>query len=372
MPAPPTIGASLQERTFERVLLIKPSSLGDVVHALPVLHALRRRYPHAGIDWLVATPFASLLEGHPDISEVILFDRKRFARLARSLRVVREFLRFVGRLRARRYDLVIDLQGLFRSGFLAAASGAPVRIGFADAREGARMFYTHRLPPAPPDTHAVDRNYRVGELLGFADSPVEFPLPIPAAVRDEASALLRQVGLGAGEPYIAVAPAARWETKVWAGERFAAAIDALQESRSTRCVLLGSPAEAETCRRISEACRTRPINVAGRTDVRLLAALLERAAVVLCHDSAALHLAVAFGRPLVCLIGPTNPRRTGPYRRLEDVVRLELDCSPCYFRRLRQCPHDHRCMRDLSTERVVAAVQRSLDRAERAVGPTPA
>ena len=160
-------GSELSGRSFDRMLLVKPSSLGDIVHALPVLHGLRTRYPRARIDWLAAPPFAPLLTGHPDLNDVVLFDRMRYGRMGTSPRAAKEFLDFVHGLRQRQYGLVIDLQGLFRTGFLSMASGAGVRIGFRNAREGAWLFYTHRIRVDDPDAHAVDRNYSVAKLLGF-------------------------------------------------------------------------------------------------------------------------------------------------------------------------------------------------------------
>ena len=129
-----------------------------------------------------------------------------------------------------------------------------------------------------------------------------------------------------------------------------------------RALLLGSPDEVSLCERIAAACESAPVNLAGRTSFRQLATVLSLTDLVLCHDSAAMHLAVALKRPLVCLIGPTNPRRTGPYRRIDDVVRLKLDCAPCYLRRLSQCRFDHRCMQELGVDMVVGAVEKVFAR----------
>ena len=353
----------LSRRNFERILLIKPSSLGDVVHALPVLHGLRQRYPRARIDWLVSSAFAPLLEEHEDLDELILFERGRFGRMATHPRAVLEFLRFVRDLRARAYDLVIDLQGLFRTGFLAWASGAGARIGFRDAREGAARFYTHRVRIEDRDLHAVDRNYGVAGLLGFRDVPLTFRLPLDDDLQTEVKELLRANGVAGNERLVAVVPGARWETKVWSPGRFAATIDELHADGEVRCLLIGGPDEVGRCARIAAACRSAPVNLAGRTPLRRLVAVLGLADLVLCHDSGAMHVAVALDRPVVCLIGPTNPARAGPYRRPEDVLRLHLDCAPCYLRRLSQCRFDHQCMKGLDVATVVSAVRQSLRRA---------
>ena len=367
---------SLAERDFERILLVKPSSLGDIVHALPVLAGLRRRYPSAHIDWLVSRPLAPLLEAHPGLNEVVIFDRRAIGQVTHGATAARTLWALLGALRRRRYGLVVDLQGLFRSGVFSWATRAAVRLGFRRSRELAWLFYTDYIPepsapsgsgaphPAnPADVHAVDRNVAVGELLGFAPAPVAFALPLPERVRIEVAELLDVEGVSSIETdrgsFVAIVPGTRWETKRWPAARFAEVIDVLQ-AEGWPCVLAGAPDEAALCAEIVETCGTDVVNLAGRTRVDQFAGLLAASALVVCHDSAAAHLAVAFDRPLVCLIGPTNPARTGPYGRPESVVRLPLDCAPCYLRRLVQCPHQHRCLRELTVDTVLTAIRRAL------------
>ncbi len=348
----------LADRSFERILLVKPSSLGDVIHALPVLHALREHYPHARIDWLISASIAPLLEGHEKLDGLLLFDRKRLGRFGRSIAATKDLVRFFREIRSRRYDLVIDLQGLFRSGLMAWASGAKVRIGFKSAREGAAMLYTHRIDD--PDSHAVDRNMGVGKLLGWGDTETCFDFPLAKSVRSDTRQWLSELGIVGEEHLVVVAPGARWETKVWPWDRFAEVINALQGRKEVHCLLIGSPDEVPLCERVAAQCRRPPINLAGQTTLPQLAAIVSLADLVLCHDSASMHLAVALDRPLVCISGPTNPIRTGPYRRLEDVVRVDLECSPCYLRQLSQCRHDHRCMQELSATTVLSSIERRL------------
>lgn len=366
----PDPASDLQRREFSRILIVKPSSLGDVIHALPVLHGLRARYPNAVIDWLIGAPFGPILDGQTGLRDVLIFERGRYGRMLRDATAGRHFLGFLAELRRRHYDLVIDLQGLFRTGFLTWATGAPVRLGFGSARELAWLFYNRRIDTPDPDEHAVDRYWRVAVMLGFADEPIRFDLSVADGARDAVAALLREHGVRDEQPFLAVVPGARWETKRWPAESFAQLIAGL--APRVPCVLLGSSGEAALCDSIASFSRARPVNLAGRTGILEMCALIDRAAVTVCHDSAALHVAVALGRPAVCLTGPTNPRRTGPYRRMEDVVRLELDCSPCYLRRISQCPYDHRCMRELAVETVAAAVQERLAAAHRLMRPDAA
>ncbi len=355
----------LARTEFERILLIKPSSLGDIVHALPVLNGLRRRYPAAHISWLVNTAYAPLIATHPQLSEVIEFDRRTYARIGRSLSASRQFAGLMRSLRTRRFDLTVDLQGLFRSGFLSRSSGAPVRIGPSDAREMAGAFYTHRVQVGGMDTHAIERNYAVGQMLGFADVPIAFDLAISTSERQRANEALRQAGVDPAGPFAAVLPGARWETKRWFPDRFAHVIAALARQTGTASILLGAPDEADACAQVQRlaACMgaTAP-NLAGQTGLRELVAIIEQASVVICHDSAPMHIAAALGRPMVCLIGPTNPRRTGPYGATARVIQAGVPCAPCYLRRLRQCPYNHDCMRSIHPSDVVDAAVAALGR----------
>lgn len=367
----------LARREFRRILLIKPSSLGDIVHALPLLHGLRSRYPGAQIDWLVATPFAPLIAGHPDLSSVRIFDRKTYGRMLRSGAALIDFARFVDSLRRQRYDLAIDLQGLARSAALAVLCGAPIRMGFRAAREGAPLTYTHHVASASGSAHAVDRNWRFSHALGFGDQPIRFDLRLAAEERTRAARLLDDAvtakpdrststvqAAKEARRVVGVVPAARWETKVWSEANFAALIDVIHDRTPARCVLLGGREDAAICQRIAAACRCTPGNLAGTTGVREFAAVIAELSAVVCLDSAAAHLAVAFDRPLVCIVGPTNPARTGPYGRLDSVARVPVDCSPCYLRKLSQCRHEHRCMRELTVgvvaEKVIAALNHSV------------
>jgi lipopolysaccharide heptosyltransferase I len=352
--------SDLQSREFRRILLIKPSSPGDIIHALPVLQGLRKRYPTAHIAWLVATPFANLIETHPALNEVILFDRKRFGRIGRSVSVTLDFLRFVKELRQKEFDLVIDLQGLFRSGFLSRASGASVRIGFAAAREMAWMFYSHRIPEGRTDMHAADRNYQLAPMLGLPDAPLDFEMHLTADDRSASSAITHNARVDAAKGYAVLVPVTRWETKCWALDRYGKLAKLLKDRHGLTSLLVGGASDISAANVSLGASEGAAVNACGKTTLRQLASLIEGAEIVVTADSTPMHLAAVLQRPLVALFGPTDPRRTGPYGRMADVVRLPLECSPCLFRKLSQCPHDHACMRDLSVEEVADAVDRRL------------
>jgi len=355
----------LSRRDFHRILIIKPSSFGDVIHALPVLNGLRQRYPRSHVAWLVSTACAGLLEGHPQLDEVIPFDRKRFGRLGRSLAVTVEFARFVRGLHERRFDLVLDLQGLFRSGFLSLASGARVLMGFAKAREFGWLFYSHPIRVPGGDLHAVDRYYLFARPLGFAGVPIRFELPIDPGARAAVKRMLVEGGIGPGGRYALLGAGTRWETKRWPTESFAELARTIRQRFDLSVVLAGASDEVEVAGRVAAQAGPGAINLAGRTSVPQMAALVAGAAVVVMNDTGPMHLAVALDRPLIALFGPTNPLRTGPYRQADSVCRLDLPCSPCYLKRLADCPYAHRCLRELSPAAVADRVAAVLARGER-------
>ena len=352
---------ALDKREFRRILLIKPSSPGDIIHALPVLHGLRKRYPLAKLDWLVATAFVDFVAVDPAVDEIVPFDRKRFGTVGRGFGATREFVSFLAALRSRSYDLVVDLQGLFRSGFMAFVTGADVRLGFADARELAPIFYTHKIRAPRGDLHAADRNFAVAPMLGFGDAEMDFSVTTTNQDRTRASRLLAEADIESEEPFALLVPSTRWETKCWPPERFGELAVVIRERFDMKSVLVGGESDRDAGNAAAAAAAGSAVSLCGRTTLRELASLIESAAVVVTADSMPMHLAAALGRPLVALFGPTNPARTGPHGRIEDVLRIEdLACSPCYFRRLRQCPHDHACMLRLEVETVAEAVGRRL------------
>ena len=367
----------LRHREFRKILLIKLSAVGDVVHTLPVLNKLRARYPSAQIDWAAKPAIGELLRHHPAIDNVIDFGREASSPLAQAI----GHLRMVGKLRAARYDLVVDMHGQFRTAVLALAAGAPVRIGFdrpraqvwlaserqfsketrkhawQGAREGSWLAYTHAIPVPTLEMHAVERYLNVGRLLGFdADSP-DFSFPIPQAADRRIDALLDYYGI-AGMKLIVMAPGTTWQTKQWPSDRFAeTARHFLQNNFAV--TLIGSPRERAVCADVA-ARAPGTINLGGETTLSELAALIRRAAICVTNDSGAMHLAVALGRPVISVFGSTDPQWIGPYRRIGAVVKAEVPCSPCYLRRLKSCKHGHACMQGVSAGAVIERIDGML------------
>lgn len=323
-----------------RILIIKPSAVGDVVHALPILNLLRTKWPTAHIAWLVTPVCSGILEGHPQLNEVILFDRKGLGAAWKSGESRSQLGAFRHRLRDGNFDLVIDLQGLFRSGWMAWQTRAPVRVGFANARELAPLFYTHRVRVGSPEQHAIERYLTIAEQLGCGRGPVKFVFPTDDADRAHVREMTNNIG-----KYAVVLPGTNWKTKRWPVESFAALVQPLRERFSLSTIIAGGPGDRELAAKIPGG-----LDLTGKTSLRQLVALLEAADLVIANDSGPMHIAAALGRPLVTMFGPTNPVRTGPYGRGDSVIRVGVPCSPCYSR---HCSHIS-CMTWLYPEHVLA------------------
>jgi lipopolysaccharide heptosyltransferase I len=331
-----------------RILIIKPSAIGDVVHALPILNLLRRRWPASHVSWLLTPGCAGLLHGHPQLDEVIAFDRKLFGSTWKSLGAARKLAAFSLALRGKKFDLVVDLQGLFRSGLLSIQTGAPFRVGSTTAREFGWMFCTHLAPGKWENQHAVDRYLSVAEFLGLGRSPVEFIFPTDDTDRNFVTDLLPDE-----EPFAILLPATHWPTKRWPIEHFAALVEPLRQCFGLKSILAGGPDAAALAPAIPGA-----LNLAGRTNLRQLVALLERASLVIANDTGPMHIASALNRPLVTMFGPTSPIQTGPYDRLDTVVQLDIPCSPCFSR---TCSHQS-CLRQLTIEPVLKLAEEQLSK----------
>lgn len=336
------------ERT-RRVCLIKPSALGDIVQSLPVLAALRARWPDAHLAWVVSRPLAGLLATHPDLDEVIVFDRR-----ARGIGRLQAPWTLWRQLRGGRFDLAIDLQGLLRSGLMTRATGAARRVGFADAREGAAWAYTDRVP-IPREPHsAVLRYWRLAQAVGCEGSPPAPRLGIGERERQFAATALA----GLARPILAVHPGAAWPTKRWPLASFAALARRAQAERGASIVLLAGPGEGELARAIA-AQLDQATNLAEQTNLLELAAVLAASDVFVGGDTGPMHLAAAVGTRVVALFTCTDPRRAGPYGAGHRVVATTVDCRESYLKRCNWLG----CMHELTPTRVWPALRAALEEA---------
>ena len=307
-------------RDPDDILIIRPSALGDVCRSVPVLVSLKRRYPSANIDWLVQDAFAPAIQHHPDLRRAIPFPRTRMGRdLLRGK--PGSLLSFIRALRKPRYGLVVDAQGLFRSGFFAFATGAPIRVGDRAARENGWIFAT-RSVRTDTRSHTVDRMLQIAKAAGARPS-ADLRLHTSPSQRGDAERLLTAaLGRHARLPPIVLAPTSRWAAKRWPTERYLELARHLLATTPHPIAVVGGPGERTQCASLLRLCKAEPraADLVGKTDVGSLLAIIERARLVVANDSAALHMAVGFDRPIVALFGPTDTGRVGPYGRTGDVI----------------------------------------------------
>jgi len=304
---------------YERILLIKPSSLGDIVMALPALSALRRNFPRAKISWLIRPEFAPLIEGHPHLDEIILFDRRGLTGAWHRPQAFRGLMSLIARLRKARFDVVLDLQGLFRTAALARLSGCKRRFGPIWRREFAHYFYTTTIPPRREWVHVIDYYSKLIEAMGGRDLGVEFVLPEKPVAVTAARNLLSQYKIDF-ERYGVIIPGSAQVSKCWPAERFAALADRLTSEHGLAVLATGSNSEAPMIEQIRRLAQHPIANLAGRTSLPELVEVLRQARLVVSNDTGPGHIAAALGRPLVMMFSWSNPLRVGPYGRSACVV----------------------------------------------------
>jgi len=304
---------------LKNILIIKPSSLGDIVLALPALSALHRNFPNARISWLVRPEFAAILENHPHLTEIIHFDRKYLGRAWFNPRAFAALVSIIRRIRHARFDAVFDFQGLFRTASLARLSGSARRFGMANARELATLFYTQSIPQDQSCIHLVDYYLKMAQSAGASYLRVEFIVPQNPAAADSVRKLLQAHNV---EPdnYVVFVPGSTDQGKRWPIERFAALADRISSDFQLPIVATASSSEAEVVRKLTTLTSTAIADLAGQTSLGELIALLRSARLVVSNDTGPGHIAAALGTPLVLMFSWSNPARIAPYGRLECMV----------------------------------------------------
>jgi lipopolysaccharide heptosyltransferase I len=336
-----------------RILLVKLSSFGDVLHALPTLETLRDAYPTAHITWLVEAAYAPLLSGHPALDEVWIAPRLRPAEFFSGSNPARLRL-LVQQLRTRPFDLVVDIQGLLKSTVWVALARSPRKVGYDKTRELSYLALTEQVPPFDPEAHAVWRYLNLAHYLGAPPTLPRFRLGL-----DVAANIAALIPAAADQPLVVLHPGARWASKLWPPASWARLAEWFH-GHGFQMAVTGSRADQELVAGITAQCRAPLLNLAGRTSLAQLAGILRQARLAVTTDTGVMHLAAALGTKVAALFGPTAPWRTGPFGDWHQVVRLGLSCSPCFKR---HCP-DPRCLTDLTPEMVEAACEKILSKAE--------
>ncbi len=351
------------------ILIVKLSSIGDIVHTLPALARLRRAFPKAHISWVVERTMAELLRENPFLDEVLEIDTRAWRRRGISRATVREIRQAFARVRRRRYDLGFDFQGLLKSGFVLWLSGARRRIGFetrALKERASRVFLTEQVA-VPEDAHVIEHHlalvrHVIGE--GAEEGEYEFPLLIPERDRHVVEERLKELGI---EDFALLNPGGGWALKRWAPENYGAIADFLWERYGWTSLVPFGPAEQELAEAVARASRWGKALPFPCT-LKQLAALADRARLFLGGDTGPLHLAAARGTPIVALYGPTSARRNGPFRPQDEVIERTPPSGHRYYSRRERASGSL----EISVPEVIAAIQRRVasagDRSARAFG----
>lgn len=346
------------------LLIVKLSALGDVVHTLPALNALRRAHPEAHISWLIEEAARELIEGHPALDRVIVWPRRRFEQAFRSGRwwtAWRLFQETRRQVRQFPFDLAIDFQGLFKSGLWMAQARSRRKVGFGPGMqrsEGGHRFLTEKVPAISMDVHALERGLKLVEAVGVPHGPVEFRLPIGDAARSAASEFLTRHAILPSDRLIVIHPSTRWATKLWFNDRFAAVADQLTVHGS-KVVFTGGPADAPSLDDIARQMSSPMIRADRLGGLQSLAALLDRADAMISTDTGPMHIAAAVDTPVVAIFGPTSPQRTGPYGPQHIVLQASVPCSPCFRKTCEtRVVEPMGCMKRILVATVMDAVER--------------
>lgn len=329
---------------LRRILVIKPSSLGDVFHALPTVHQLKA-HTGAAIHWVANAPYVPLVRCFDPVDRVLSFPRQAFWTNRGA---------FLADLRRERYDLVLDMQGLMKSALIARAARADRILGPSFHREGSRCLYHAVAGRRNKQRHAVEENLDMLDALGIPRGEVAFPATFPAPDLPPASGLR-----------IGVIPRSRWDTKNWPVTHFAATCEGLIREANAAIHLFGAPEDADTCAELETRLGGAARNLCGQTALPELAGWLKAMDLVLCVDTGPMHIAAAVGAPVLAVFGATDPLRTGPYGdRNRVLVREDLPCRPCLARTCRLPERDLRCLTGLEPDRVIEAARAILGRRE--------
>ena len=347
-----------------KILIVKLSAIGDVIHTLPALTALRRQYPDAQIDWLVESAAADLVQGHAAVDRVLIWRRREFVKLLKAGRLGSAsglFLSLLQQLRNTRYDLILDFQALLKSSLWIFLARGRRKAGFGQGMEHSEkshIFLNERVPAISMEIHALDRGLRLLQALGIPDMQVLYNLPIGKEDEEVAQELLAAGGVRPDQPFVAINPVAKWPTKLWTAKRFEELAGRLVE-KGFQVVFTGSEEDRALIDEMAGTLGSSVIRLEGRTSLKVLAAVYRSASVVVSTDTGPMHLAAAVGTPVVALFGPTAPWRTGPYGQGHIVLRAGVSCSPCFSRSCETAEFEPMaCMNRITVEQVVEAVVR--------------
>lgn len=336
-----------------KFLILKPSSLGDIVQAMPVLRLIKQQHPESKVFWWVDSGLTGLFEEDPDVDGLIPFHRDSWFRPSGW----RRFYHDIRWIRNMRFDWVVDLQALARSGSLAWIANGAVTVGLDDPREGARGLYDIIVPRSRIQPHAVDWYFDAAKAMGISRQDFTW---IP--IRKTAAASIRSKWPVEACRWVLLQPGARWMNKRWPAESFAAVVRQLASKNSRiRFAVLGSAQDKPLAKVISDAAPDRCLNLAGTLPLPEMIEWIRACDLMISNDTGPMHVAAALKKPVVAIFGPTDPARTGPYGQLDRALRVRLPCSPCFDNHCASAK-PLECLHAVTPQMVVSQAQQILNR----------
>lgn len=330
----------------KNVLIVKLSSMGDVIHTFPVACAIKKSAPDSRITWVVSDVYEELVRLSPYVDDVILFKRRKLGKIWTRAGTL-EFGELIRAVRKTEYDAVLDLQGLLRSAFVLFFARSPLKIGFSYAREMAPIFYNKKVASIGDDAHAIERYMSVLPALGIHDAgEVEYGLSVSEQDLEWARTVIPK------EPFVVINPNSRWKTKRWDTQKFGKLSVELLAKYELRTVIIGSDEDKKRGAQVKAVVGAGAVDLTGSSGFGRLAAVLKLSQGLVTNDSGPMHLAVALKVPVVALFGPTNPARTGPHGGASLVLNHQESCAPCYKR---SCPKGDECMEMITVPDVLTA-----------------
>ncbi len=351
----------------KKILLIRLSSLGDVVLTTPAIRAVRAHFPNAHIAMLVAKQSAEVLRENPHLNEILRFDR-----LAPD-KDIGEMWRVIRTLRERKFSLTIDFQGKFRTKVLAYLSGAAERVGRG-------RLCTVRVPQDKSQPgerasrkHATEQNLALLHAIGIPAEDRTLEMFLAESEREEATKRFDAAGIPSSKqrhvPIVGLFPGAGWKLREWMPERFAAIGDKLVRHFNAHVLIFGGPQEVELVAKVAGLMHASAVPFAGNLQIRQLAACLEKCSLFLTNDTGPMHIAAAVGTPTVALFGPGNHHRFQPLGVLHQTLRHDVPCSPC--KQFTDKCQDNVCMKRIRVDEVWEAVRARLQRVPTLTGSYP-
>ena len=322
---------------MKSLLIIKPSALGDVIQSTCLLPLIKQKNPDIKISWLIFEHNKEIVTDHPLIDNVFIFNRKN--------NFLKELFKLRKQLKKTKFDIVVDIQGLLRSALFSLFSKSKRRVGYKNAREGAHFFYTEKYYISTKQ-HAVKRYLKLFEMAGIISIPeeIDFPLPIKDIHTEKINKMLLKYD---SKNIITICPTSRWITKCWPKNYFISLINMLEKKLNAKIILLGSLLEKDIINYIENAT-SNSLNLAGKLNLMEISALLKKSHLFIGSDSALMHMASGTKTPSIAIFGPTDPKKTAPFNPFAKILKMDLDCMPCFKKHCKNI----KCMNLLKPETI--------------------